>query len=220
MAQPQDNKVDMREVMDDFDRFEDFFESRWKQLIYLCIAAVVTVGVVTWAISAHRASRTRAAAALGAAETPEAIREALAAHGRHPAAAYAQLRLVRLLFDAGKFDEALAEVQSLVAARPKAPEVLWQARLSEGYILETQDRLAEAAEAFATLGLEIEMAEFVRDEANVNAARIFLALDQPERARGCLQAVNTAKGYMDAGVFWAEQAKALLNRLPAAAQGA
>jgi len=215
MAQPQEKNVDMREVMDDFDRFEDFFETRWKLLIYLCVAAVILVGVVSWGISAHRASRSRAAAALGGADTPEAIRAALAAHGGHPSAVYARLRLVRMLADADMHEEALKEVRAVIAARPKAPEALWQARLGEGYVLEMLGRDGEAADAFAAIGLDFELAEFVRDEGNVNAARLFLDLGQAERARTCLQAVNTAKGYMDAGMFWSEQAKTLLKRLPA-----
>jgi hypothetical protein len=214
MTQPQEKQVSMSEVMDDFDRFEYFFQNRWQLLIYLCIATVILVGVASWGVSAHRTAQARAASALGTADSPEKLREALAAHGNHPAAGVARLRLVSLLFDAGKTDEALTEARALIASKPAAPEVNWQARLNEGYILETLGRGEEAADAFATLGLEIEVPEFIRDEANVNAARIFLVAAKPERAKGCLQAINTAKGYTEAGAFWVEQAKMLLKRIP------
>ena len=36
----------MKEVMDDFDRFEYFFASHWKHIVYAAIAVVVIVAAV------------------------------------------------------------------------------------------------------------------------------------------------------------------------------
>jgi len=201
----------LREAVDDFDRFEMFFTSRWRELIWAGLAVVVAVGVGTWGISAHRLHRARAASELGAAKTPEQIREVLARHGGHPAAAYARLRLVKLLADQGQAESALSEAQALLASAPAAPEVVWQTRLNIGYLQETLGRDEDAAETFAAIGLDLTLPEFIRAEANVNAARIFLRRQQNDRAKGCLQAINLDS---DAGYLWLEKARALLRRLP------
>ena len=90
------------------------------------------------------------------------------------------------------------------------PETYWQAKLDEGYLLELSNKKEEAAEAFTKVGADIKFPASVRNEASFSAARIFLAVGKKDRALAAAKSMDSSP---NAGDFWTEQAKSLIQQI-------
>ncbi len=136
----------MKEVMDDFDRFEYFFASNWKRIVYAAIAVVVLVAVIVSIKYFSNKSALAAARAYDKAETVEQLQKAVNDHGKAPGAVY--LRLAGMYIAQKDYANAAKQLK-LAAADSKAPEIQWRAQLNMGYLAELEGKYAEAARMFA-----------------------------------------------------------------------
>ncbi len=205
-------------LFDDFDRFEYFAVTYWKQIIALALFVVVAV-TVFFSVKAWRDSASRqAAAALNNADTETAILAALEQHSGYPASSCARLRLAGIYLKEGKYDDALEQYRLLIAS-DIPDEMRWRLQLATGYIHEKKNNFKEAAESFAVLGRNSFIPEALRNEANFSAGRIHAQYLDREAAKSFLERVTNTKSQgaamgFDASLdFWKRQAEFLLNLL-------
>ena len=96
----------MKEVMDDFDRFEYFFASHWKHIVMAAVAVVVVVAVIVTAKYVINKNKLEAAQAFGKATDIAQFEAAFAQYSSAPATAYLQLAKqnneARTILDAGR----------------------------------------------------------------------------------------------------------------------
>lgn len=205
-------------VFDDFDRFEHFFSTHWKALCGIGAALVAAVAV--WgAVEMLRArNHNRAMEALNSANTVQELVAAIDEFGSTDIMANdARLRLAMLLYNAGNFTDAIAQLDAVLATDCPA-EQRAQVGLNRAYLFEQSGKLKDAAEAFAAIGASAELP--TRDfaaQANYNAGRLFLELKDNAGAEKYLKAAiaGYSAGDVVSGLsmpFWYEQAFYLLNR--------
>ena len=177
----------MKEVMDDFDRFEYFFATHWKHIVYAAIAVVVIVAAVVSVRYFVNKSAAAAAAAYDKAADIAQLEQAIKYHGKAPAAVY--LRLAGMYIE--KKDYANARKQlTTAAADTKAVEVQWRARLNLGYVDELEGKFAEGAKAFADIAKSLRTpgSAAYAAEAYTAAGRLYIAAGKTAEAKAVLEA--------------------------------
>ena len=177
----------MKEVMDDFDRFEYFFATHWKHIVYAAIAVVVIVAAIVSVKYFSNKSAEAAAAAYDKAEDIVQIEKAIKDHGKTPAAVY--LRLAGLYI--AKKDYANARKQLVAAASDnKAVEMQWRARLNLAYLDELEGKYAEGAKAFADFAKSVRTpgSAAYAAEAYVAAGRLYKLAGKADDAKNILDA--------------------------------
>lgn len=179
--------------MDDFDRFEYFFATHWKKIVWTACVVVVAVGVGFWAHSHMNRQSRVAAEAIGAAMTIPALTEALAKYPSSPAAAMGHLRLASLQVAKNDLNAAAAELNKVIAAGKAAPELLWRAELNHAYVTELKGDLKAAANEFAALS-KTKMSEACVSEAFANAGRLYIAAGDNDSALAVLNDAAAATG--------------------------
>ena len=179
----------MKEVMDDFDRFEYFFASHWKHIVYAAIAVVVVVAAIVSVKYFVNKSSDAAAAAYDKAEDIAQLEKAIKDYGKTPAAVY--LRLAGMYI--AQKDYANARKQLVAAASDnKAVEVQWRARLNLAYLDELEGKYAEAAKAFADFAKAVRTpgSAAYAAEAYVAAGRNYLLANKAADAKSVLEAAR------------------------------
>lgn len=177
----------MKEVMDDFDRFEYFFASNWKRIVFAAIAVVVAVAAVVTVKYVINKNKQAAAQAFGKASDIAQYEAAFAKYSYAPATAY--LQLAKLYQD--KKDYAKARKQLVSAAGlTETPEVQWRARLNLAYLDELEGKFADGAKSFADTAktLRAPGSAGYAAEAYYAAGRLYLLAKQPKAAREILEA--------------------------------
>jgi hypothetical protein len=220
-------------VFDDFEKFEFFFVTYWKQIIYLCAAIILGVAAVgsymAWQkIKANNAAGVFAAAqkpVVGKDETPdykameEKILKAIKQYPFEPATLGARLRLARIYVHDKNFDKAFEQYKILAAS--KLPEEMrWRIRLDEAYALELCGKTEQAVAKFVEASADLFSPEDFRSEANFGAGRLYLQNGDKTNAEKYLTKAVNAKATVsemqqqESGIsFWQTQAKFTLNRM-------
>lgn len=209
----------LNNVVDDFDKFEHYFLSHWKEFVYASAGILVAVAIIGFIYMLYLNSDKKAIDTLASARTIEELQSALAEYGSHASAATARTRLAHLLFEQRQYDAAVVEFDAVIAATDGIVQAKNQ--LDKAYCLETAGKLAEAAETFLTIATLNSAPENSRLEAAYGAGRLYFQLNQPEQAADVIQLyVNTgADSNMYAtGAFWLEQLRFLSNQLPPQAE--
>jgi hypothetical protein len=217
-------------VFDDFEKFEFFFVTYWKQIIYFCIAIILGVALVGSFFAWQKITDSKAAELFAQAQSGSnaadgekgmalKILAALKQYPSEPAAFGARLRLARIYVRNNDFEKAFEQYKILAAS--KIPdEMRLRIRMDEAYALELSGKVDQAIAKFSDCAKDSFNPEDFRCEANFNAGRLYLqAKNDSVNARAFLtKAVNAlmqAGGtQMDGGViFWQRQAKFMLNRM-------
>jgi len=212
-------------LFDDFDRFEHFFSSHWKAFCWGGAALVMIAIVWGGLVLVQRHNYNQAAEQLNSARTQEQLVTALAEFGTSDIVANdARIRLANILFVAGNYKDAIAQLDAVLATDCPAEQQL-QIRLNRAYLLEGAGRLPEAAAAFSEVAdTAAAPVREVTAEAACNAGRVYRQLGNAELARKYLK---TAAGSFDLNAvmrresfpFWSRVACFMLNEMdhPAAA---
>ena len=199
-----------KDAVDDFDRFEDFFSTNLKKILIASIVIVVVLIAGYMIYTQIEEAKNKASVALTSAKTIEELNNAIKKYPDSITDDAAKLNLATLYFNDEKFQKALDAYQALaISAQPG--NVRNRARLNEAYTLEVMKKTEESADKFAMIALDVNLPEYIRNEANYSAARIFVSINKPERAKGCLKSIKL-DNLRD---FWASQAKRLLQRVDA-----
>ena len=136
----------MNEVMDEFDRFEYFFATKWKKIVIVAVLAIVAVAVYCTVDYVQKNNQRKAAIAFSKAATIEEINTAVAQYPDAPAWLYLKLASLQI---AQKDYAQAADALKKAAANPELPELQWRAQLNLAYLEELQNNYAAAAELFA-----------------------------------------------------------------------
>ena len=210
----------MNEVMDDFDRFEYFFASHWKQIVIAAVLLVVAVAVIVGIQYYSRSSRMQAALAYSSAADAPALEKAIAQYGNAPASVYIQLSALYL----DKKEYAKAREQLAIAASDdSAPELQYRARINLAYVDELEGKYADAAKNFADFAKSVRTpgSAAYAAEAYVNAGRLYTLAGKTADAKSTLEAakrfIQTAPAEDRAGLQnYAGQINSMLANLPQA----
>ena len=210
----------MKEVMDDFDRFEYFFASHWKHIVYAAIAVVVIVAAVVSVKYFSNKSAIAAAVAYDKAADIAQLEKAIKDHGKAPSAIYVRLGGMYI----AQKDYANARKQLMIAAADNsAIEVQWRARLNLAYVDELEGKHADAAKNFADFAKSVRTpgSAAYAAEAYINAGRLYTLAGKTADAKSTLEAakrfIQTAPAEDRAGLQnYAGQINSMLANLPQA----
>ena len=155
-------------------------------VIWLLVAAIAVGGYYGW--KNHRAAVKAAAAdALVSAYTTEEIEDAVSKFSGSATAGALKIRLAKSYFDAGRYDEALAQYESLDG---KAPDGFAEIPVvGKAQCLEAQGKFAEALKAFEAFA-EANPKSCLKLTAQLGAVR---CLAQAGDKKSALARVETLK---------------------------
>lgn len=200
-------------VKEDIGQFEYFFITRWKEIVAVMAVILIAVGVYFTVQSVSQRNARVAATALSAAATEAELRDALGRYGTSPAAVHARLRLIRLLANENRFEDAASEFRILRSGEV-APDQLDRVRLEEAYMQEKAEKFAEAAELFAGIGRNPAGSAAARAEGYYAAGRLYAKLGQKAEATECLQkCTELVPELNNTSTQWSYMAQSLLVRL-------
>lgn len=227
-------------VFDDFEKFEFFFVTYWKQIIYLCVAIVLGVAAVGSYMAWQKIAANNAAGVFAEAQKPitgkdgtpdykamaEKILLAIKQYPAEPATLGARLRLARIYVRDSNFDKAFEQYKILAGS--KLPEEMrWRIRLDEAYAMELCGKPDQAIAKFAEAAGDLFSPEDFRCEASFGAGRLYLQSGDKTNAEKYLTKAVSARATVndmqqqESGIsFWQTQAKFTLNRMNTPVQAA
>jgi hypothetical protein len=203
----KDNIVE--EAYDEMTQFEDFFVSHWPKILNISVAVLILFALYMVFSSFGSKREIEASLEFSKAKTLQDLQKAITAQPSNPAANFARLKMAKILTEEKKYEDAI-KVCGEITPASNTPEVYWQAKLDEGYLLELANKKEAAAEAFSKVGSDVKFPATVRNEACFSAARIFLAIGKKDRAIASAKSMDSSP---DAGDFWTEQAKSLVQQI-------
>ena len=201
-------------LLDDFDKFEHFATTYWKQIGGVAVAIVVGVALWVMISNSQKASERKINDAICNAKTETEIIKVTKEYPNYSATNYARLRLAKIYLSEKKYDKAYKQFKLLRASNiPR--EMTWRISLDEAYALELEGKKTEAALKFAELGSNPSLPDGFRCEANYGAGRIYTSLKKNDKARKYLTKASKIRPGINnqAAGFWVYQAKFMLVRL-------
>ena len=157
-------------------------------MIWLLVAAIAVGGWYGW--KNHRAAVKAAASdALVNAYTTEEIEDAVAKFSGSATAGSLKLRLAKSYFDAGRYEEALAQYESLIGNAPDGFADI--PAVGKAQTLEALGKFAEAAAAFDAFA-EASPKNYLTLTAQLGAARCFVQAGDKKKALARIDALKTA----------------------------
>ncbi|MDD3886394.1 MAG: hypothetical protein PHI35_05960 [Victivallaceae bacterium] len=177
-------------------------------LVVVFIIAAIAIGVAVWADRRDAA----AANALANAETEEELYSLIARYDGHRTALSARKRLSRMLVAAGKYDEALVQLDKIIAADNAL--VASSAKLTHAYVCEMKKDDRRAAEEFAAIATDAAESPYVRAEAIFAAGRLYSKLGNTDLAAEILSKASGA-GNSQAVEVWNSRSRMLLLMIEA-----
>lgn len=167
----------------------EWWEKDGKQTVaLLAVAAIVVGGWYGW--KNYRASvRAAASESLTSAYTSDELEEAVSRFSGQPVGGALKIRLAKSYFDAGRYEEALAQYEALAANPPDGfadiPVV------GKAQCLEALGKFAEAAEAFDAFA-EANPKSYLLLTAQLGAARSFAQAGDKKKALERIDALKEA----------------------------
>jgi hypothetical protein len=201
-------------LLDDFDKFEHFAVTYWKQIAGIAVAIVVGVALWVMISDSQKESERKINDAICNAVTEAEIIKVLKEYPAYSAANYARLRLAKMYLNEKKYDKAYEQFKLLRASNiPR--EMTWRISLDEAYALELEGKKTAAAAKFAELGADPSLPDGFRCEANYGAGRLYAGLKKNDKARKYLTKASKIRPGINnqTSVFWVSQAKFMLIRL-------
>ncbi len=210
--------ADFSQSMDFVSRFEYFLQESWKNLV---VWAVVFIAVAAaWFIyrevnsNSNKAMIKEFASATNDKAKLEAV---LAKYPNETASVAARMQLAQMNFKAGDLEKAAGYYRELSSMKNTPKPFKELALMNLGYLDEHKQKFAEAAEQFRNISLDANISEDTRLQANIQAARLYLKLNEPEKAREALAPVLQLDPNNSNYGNFRNQAALLAAKLPATA---
>jgi tetratricopeptide (TPR) repeat protein len=201
-------------LLDDFDKFEHFAITYWKQIG--AVALLIVVGVALWVMvsDSRKATERRINDEICNAKTEAEIIAVVKKYPTFPAASYARLRLAKIYLEEKKYAKAYEQFK-ILRSSDVPREMTWRINLDEAYALELEGKKTEAAGKFGVMAADPSLPDGLRCEANYAAGRLYAALKQNDKARKYLTKASRIRPAVNnqAAMFWVSQAKFILIRL-------
>jgi len=201
------------EFVDSLSMILHFIETRKKPLTIIAALAVIAVAFAVWFVYARRAAAEQAWLKLAIADSRAAMltsieKEEDARRERERlldeyiriaekfsgtgAAPFALCKAGDMLYELGRFDEAIEKYRK-VARRYRKNPIHFTAEHAIGYCLEAKGKVKEAAEQFEKVAGEAP--KFIAVQASIDAGRCFEKLGKLEEAKEAYErAVSLAPG--------------------------
>lgn len=204
-------------LLDDFDKFEHFALTYWKQIGGLAVAVVVGVALWVMISDSRKATEQKINDEICNAKTEAKIINVIKKHPTYAAANYARLRLAKIYIGDKKYDKAYEQFK-LLQDSDIPREMKWRISLDQAYALEQEGKKMTAAVKFAEMGSDPSLPDAFRCEANYAAGRLYFGLKKKDNARKYLTKASKVRPGINgqAAEFWISQAKFMLIRLPEA----
>ena len=177
-------------------------------VVYLLVAAIAVGGWYAW--KGHRASvRAAASDALVSAYTTEELEEAVTKFSGTPTAGALRLRLAKSYFDAGRYEDALAQYEGLAGQAPDGfadvPAV------GRAQCLEALGKFDEAAKAFDAFA-EANPKHYLTLTAQLGAVRCLVQNGDKKKALARIEALKAANKGEDLASARIEAIEQLVER--------
>jgi TolA-binding protein len=204
-----DDKI-FKEAVDDFDRFEEFFQENLRKILFgaVLIVIILIIGLVSWNII--KQAKFKASAALASASSVDELKFAINKYPSSDGIYMARLKLGTAYMKDKKFDEAKSEFEKLASDAPEV-DMKGRAQLNVAYALAEMNKQQEAAEKFVEVGEMDDMPGFIKDEANLEAGRIYFNLNKMDKAKKILNLISAEQP----NKFWSRQAKMIIQKIDA-----
>ena len=178
-------------------------------VIWLLVAAIAVGGWYGW--KNHTASvKVAASAALVNAYTTEEIEDAVTKFGKTATAGALKLRLAKSYYDAGRYEEALAQYEALVGNAPDGfadiPVV------GKAQCLEALGKFDEAAKAFDAFA-EANPKSYLKLTAQLGAARAIAQAGDKKKALARIDALKAANKDDELATARVEATEGAIKRL-------
>ncbi len=176
----------MKEVMDDFDRFEFFFASNLKRIVIGAVVIVLAVAAIVVGKYVINSKAKTAAEAYAKAADIKQLEAAITEYGNANAAIYLRLGGMYL----AKKDYANARKNFQIAAQEKADTpAKWQSMITLAYIDELENKFEAAAGKFADLAktLRAPGSSVYAAEAYTAAGRLYQKANKNAEAQQILE---------------------------------
>lgn len=201
------------------DSFEAWFIENWKKAIMGCCALAVaaTVGILIG--YAYRAHDAKIMNQFANATDVKSLQEVLAEHASYKAADAARFKLAALLVDESKYDEARAQLLSIVNSGKSELFMKGHAAINAAYLLEKTGKEEDAAAEFASIYSNQEIQEELRAEAAYAALRLYSKLNQVVKANNAAAAINLTRADSEPDTpygYWAVRAKKIVDSMKTA----
>ena len=211
MAKINDKKVNsgMGEALfSDRERFEMWFTENWKKTAIISLVVVCAFSVA-FGIRGHiENSRKAGAAELSAATTVDTLKAAIAKNSGNPAAAVAGVRLANMLFDAGRYAEAIPFLEQVAKDKDADPMLVSTEKMNIAKALELSGKLEDAAKAFSAAAAASSNF-IIKSESAFHAARLYAKLGKTAAALEEIQSIEAAKAGNNAMSPYADDAAVL-----------
>jgi len=167
----------------------EWWEKDGRQTVaLLAVAAIAVGGWYGW--KGHRESvRTAAAESLASAYTADELEEAVSRFSGQPVGGALKIRLAKSYFDAGRYEEALAQYEGLAADPPDGFADI--PAVGKAQCLEALGKFAEAAEAFDAFA-EASPNSYLALTARLGAARSLAQSGDKAKALERIEALKEA----------------------------
>ena len=187
----------------------EWWEKDGKQTVaMLAVAAVAFGGWYGW--KHHRESvRTAASESLVSAYTADELEEAVSRFGGQAVGGALKIRLAKSYFDAGRYEEALAQYEGLLANPPDGFADI--PAVGKAQCLEALGKFAEAAAAFDAFA-EANPKSYLALTAQLGAARAFAQAGDKEKALARIDALKAANKDDEVAKARVEATEAVVKR--------
>jgi tetratricopeptide (TPR) repeat protein len=190
----------------------EWWEKDGKQTVaMLAVAAIAVGGWYGW--KGHRDSvRAAASESLVSSYTAEELEEAVSRFSGQDVGGALKIRLAKSYFDAGRYEEALAQYDDLVANPPDGFADI--PAVGRAQCLEAQGKFAEAAEAFDAFA-EANPKSYLKLTAQLGAARAFAQAGDRAKALARIDALKAAAKGDDLATARVEATESAIKRYEA-----
>ena len=187
----------------------EWWEKDGKQtVVMLAVAAIAFGGWYGW--KSHRESvRTAAAESLSSAYTADELEEAVSRFGNQAVGGALKIRLAKSYFDAGRYEESLAQYEALLANPPDGFADI--PAVGKAQCLEALGRFAEAAKAFDDFA-EANPKSYLALTAQLGAVRAFAQEGDKKKALARIDALKAANKDDDIAKARVEATETLVKR--------
>ena len=187
----------------------EWWEKDGKQTVaLLAVAAIAVGGWYGW--KAHRESvRNAASASLTSAYTADELEEAVSRFSGQPVGGALKIRLAKSYFDAGRYEEALAQYEALAANPPDGFADI--PAVGKAQCLEALGKFAEAAGAFDAFA-EANPKSFLALTAQLGAARSLAQSGDKAKALERIEALKEANKGDDLAKARVEATETVIKR--------
>ena len=187
----------------------EWWEKDGKQTVaLLAVAAIAVGGWYGW--KAHRESvRAAASASLTSSYTADELEEAVSRFSGQPVGGALKIRLAKSYFDAGRYEEALAQYDELLANPPDGFADI--PAVGKAQCLEALGKFAEAVEAFDAFA-EANPKSFLALTAQLGAARSLAQSGDKAKALERIEALKEANKGDDLAKARVEATESVIKR--------